>query len=228
MLGVADRSRDSSALHPTSRGRRHAGHTVIVRRESNRAFILSAVAPSVGCTSASYRMPAERGGHVTAYDQVKVWEIDEVQPQPRPLRPSRPPRPLRPRRPAGTADRPVRSENTRERAERRRKAERNDRLWVWARLSVVVILGAAVNWWPYGRSCGFGLAAYVAATAMIIVGGLWVVVCTWTCRMARTHAFAMLVTLWGVGLIAVEVMPRIGYAARPAAWLCGDSSRGTP
>ena len=228
MLGLADRSRDSSALHPTSRGRRHAGHTVIVRRESNHAFILSAVAPSVGRTSAFYRMPAERGDHVTAYDQVKVWEIDEVQAQPRPLRPARPPRPLRPRRPAGTADRPVRSENAREKAERRRRAERNERLWVWARLSVAVILGAAVNWWPYGRNCGFGLAAYVAATAMIIVAGIWVVVCTWTCRMARTHAFAMLVTLWGVGLIGVEVLPRIGYAARPAAWLCGDASRGTP
>lgn len=202
----------------------------MVRRGSNRAFILSVVAPSVGRTSACYKDSAERGDHVTAYDQVKVWEIQEVRPQPRPLRPppSRPPRPLRPRRPAGTADRPARSENTRERAERRRKAERNERLWVWARLSVVAILGAAVIWWPYSKSCGFGLAAYVAATAMIVVGGLWVVVCTWMCRMARTHAFAMLVTLWGVGLIAVEVLPRIGYAAQSAAWLCGDASRGTP
>ena len=94
-LGVADRTRDSSALQPVSRGLRHAGHNVMVRRGSNRAFILSVVAPSVGRTSACYKDSAERGDHVTAYDQVKVWEIQELQPQPRPLRapPSRPPRP---------------------------------------------------------------------------------------------------------------------------------------
>ncbi len=154
---------------------------------------------------------------MTAYNQVKVWEIDEVRP-----RPSRPSRPPQPRRPAKTDGGALRSEDTRERT------ERNERLWVWARLSVVAILGGAVLWWPYGRSCGFGLAAYVAATAMIIVGGLWVVVCTWTCRMPRTHALAMLVALWGVGLIAVEVLPRIGYAAQSAAWLCGDAPGGTP
>jgi hypothetical protein len=55
MLAIADRSRDASALHPASRGARHAGHTVIVRRESNHAFMLSAVAPSVGRTSAFYK-----------------------------------------------------------------------------------------------------------------------------------------------------------------------------
>jgi hypothetical protein len=114
----------------------------------------------------------------------------------------------------------------------RERSERNTRLSVWARLGVVAILGGAILWWPYGRSCGVGLATYLAATAMIIVGGLWVVACTWTCRMARTHALAMLVALWGVGLIAVEVLPRIGYArtdpVHPAAWLCGAPTRPTP
>lgn len=160
---------------------------------------------------------------MTAYDQVKVWEIDEIQP-----RPPRPSRPSRPRGPARADRRSLRSEDKREKAERRERAERNERLWVWARLSVVVSLSAAVLWWPYGRSCGVGLAAYVAATAMIIVGGLWVVVCTWTCRMGRAHAIAMLVALWGVGLIGAEVLPRIGYAAQSAAWLCGAAPRGTP
>lgn len=160
---------------------------------------------------------------MSAYEQVKVWEIDEIRPRPsRPLRPSppsRPPRPSRVRPPVSAERKRVRSEDTKERAERNRK------LGVWARLSVVVILAAAVLWWPYGKSCGFGLATYVAATAMIIVGGLWVCVCTWTGRMARTHAVAMLVALWGGGLIAAEVLPRIGYAARPATWLCGDVRR---
>jgi hypothetical protein len=127
----------------------------------------------------------------------------------------------------------MRIENRRRRPEdTRERAERNERLGVWARLGVVGILSAAILSWPYGKSCGVGLAMYLVATIMIIVGGVWVVACTWTCRMARTHALAMLVSLWGVGLIALEVMPRIGYAktdpAHPAAWLCGASPRAAP
>jgi hypothetical protein len=151
-------------------------------------------------------MPAERGERVPAYDNVKVWTVDPT--------PSVRRRPSRGRGPIRIEDRAESPEDIRERY------ERNEKLGVWARLVVVAILGVAILWWPYGRSCGLGLATYLVATAMIIVGGLWVVACTWTCRMARTHAIAMLVALWGAGLIAAEVLPRIGYARHPAAWLC--------
>lgn len=116
---------------------------------------------------------------------------------------------------------------TRTPEEVRERAERNEKLGIWARLLVVATLGTAILWWPYGRSCGFGLALYMAATTMIIVGGLWVVGCTWTCRMARTHAAAMLVALWGAGLMAAEILPRIGYASTSAVWFCGASARAT-
>jgi hypothetical protein len=144
---------------------------------------------------------------VSAYDNVKVWTVDPA-PKVRP-------------RPSSTRGKLRIETGARRHEDTRERAERNERLSVYARLAVVAILGGAILWWPYVRSCGFGLALYLAATAMIVVGGLWVVVCTWTCRMARTHALAMLVALWGAGLIAVEVLPRIGYARHPAAWLCG-------
>ena len=150
--------------------------------------------------------PAARE-RVPAYDSVKVWKID-------PARSTRT-GPSRLRSSAGSEGRAGNAEDTRERS------ERNVRLGVWARLIAVAILGSAILWWPYSRSCGWGLAAYLAATTMIIVGGLWVVACTWICRMARTHAFALLLALWGVGLIAVEALPRIGYAKSEASWLCG-------
>lgn len=65
---------------------------------------------------------------------------------------------------------------------------------------------------------------------MVSIGGLWVVTCTWSQRMARAHALAMLVTLWGVGLIAVEILPRVGYArtSQPVSWLCGATARNAP
>ena len=145
-----------------------------------------------------------------AYDQVKVWEIDpSAKERSRAVRP----------RPMGAEARtrplPQRFEDRRERS------ERNAKLGVWARLFAVALLGTAILWWPYTRSCGLGLSLYLAATTMIVVGGVWVVACTWIMRMARTHAVAMLVALWGVGLVVVEVLPRIGYAANQATWLCG-------
>ena len=146
-----------------------------------------------------------------AYDQVKVWEVDP-NPKVRP-RPARPPLASRSRGPV--------AEGRAHRVENRWKGwEIDEKFFVWARLGCVATLGTAILWWPYGRSCGIGLATYLAASTMIIVGGLWVVACTWISRMVRTHALAILVTLWGVVLITGEVLPRIGYAMVESTWLC--------
>jgi len=40
--------------------------------------------------------------------------------------------------------------------------------------------------------------------------------------MARTHILAMVLTLWGAALITAQVLPRVGYAANQATWLCGS------
>jgi len=148
---------------------------------------------------------------VPAYDQVKVWEADP-NPKVRP-RPTRPPLASRARGPV--------AEGRARRVEHKWKGwEIDEKVFVWARLGCVATLGTAILWWPYGRSCGIGLATYLAATMMIIVGGVWVVACTWISRMVRTHALAILVTFWGVALITGQVLPRIGYAMVEATWLC--------
>jgi hypothetical protein len=143
---------------------------------------------------------------VPAYNQVKVWTID-------PATEERFGSSTRPRQ-AGAERRPRRFVEARERS------EQHEKLWVWARLAVVALLGCAILWWPYGHNCGFGLSLYLAATTMIIVGGVWVVACTWIMRMARTHAVAILVALWGVALVTAQILPRVGYAQSAATWLC--------
>jgi hypothetical protein len=60
----------------------------------------------------------------------------------------------------------------------------------------------------------------MAATTMVVVGGIWVVACTWIVRMPRTHAIALVLVLWGVALITAQILPRIGYARTQAYWLC--------
>lgn len=142
---------------------------------------------------------------------VKVWTVDPV-------------REFR-RRVTRAANRAVTSSPVRRRPEDEwKRAARNAKLGVWGRLAIVVALGAAILWWPYARSCGLPLSVYLAAAAMIVIGGIWVMACTWTCRMARTHGVALAVTLWGLGLIALEVIPRSGSfsadAGQPVSWSC--------
>ena len=154
-----------------------------------------------------------------AYDQVKVWTVDPA----RPRAPKNPP----PRREPSTRQKIA---STRQRIAERwsRPAEKTltrfewkEEYSVWARFAIVTTLATAILGWPYGRSCGFGLALYLAATTMIMVGGVWVVACTWILRMARTHVLAVLITLWGAALVTAQVLPRVGYAASAATWLCG-------
>jgi hypothetical protein len=38
--------------------------------------------------------------------------------------------------------------------------------------------------------------------------------------MVRGHAVAMVMVLWGIALVAAQVLPRVGYAADAAKWWC--------
>lgn len=89
------------------------------------------------------------------------------------------------------------------------------------RLALVVALAVAINFWPYARSCGFGLAAFLGAEIALVLGSLWTALYTWRGRMAKGHTIALLVVLWGLVLLSAQVLPRVGYARTPAAWTCG-------
>jgi hypothetical protein len=91
----------------------------------------------------------------------------------------------------------------------------------WLRVLLVLLLAGAMPFWPYGRGCGFGLFAYMAASGVVVLGGVWAAVSTWHRRRPMAHALALLVTLWGIGLVAAEVLPRIGYAKQAVRWACG-------
>jgi hypothetical protein len=99
----------------------------------------------------------------------------------------------------------------------------------WVRLTLVVALAGSIHLWPYARDCGVGLGFYLAAETAITVGGVWVTVYTWIHRLGRTHVLACMMTLWGLGLLAVEVLPRVGYArvnaAHPPVWSCSTTQR---
>jgi hypothetical protein len=96
---------------------------------------------------------------------------------------------------------------------------------VFARLTLSVLLGVGMLFWPYAARCGVGLAAYLGATAAVVAGGVWSSVWTWRHRSGRAHTLALLIIVWGLVLAAIEVLPRVGYATptpeHPAVWSCG-------
>jgi hypothetical protein len=116
----------------------------------------------------------------------------------------------------------LRIQRAAEQREQQRKTDRANAIGVFARLSLVGALGAAINFWPYPRDCGMGLYGYLAAEGLIVTGGVWVAACTWRFRLPRMHIIASLVVLAGIGLLELEVLPRIGYARTTGVWSCGD------
>jgi hypothetical protein len=55
---------------------------------------------------------------------------------------------------------------------------------------------------------------------MVVVAGAWVAVASWARRHAAVHVLALLLILWGIALVAYEILPRVGYAAQRWSWQC--------
>lgn len=101
---------------------------------------------------------------------------------------------------------------------------RTSTLGVMLRLILAVALGIAMLFWPYSSRCGLGLFAYLGASAMVIVAGVWTSIWTWRNRSVQGHVLSLLLILWGIILGAQQVLPRVGYAKpdvlHPAIWMC--------
>jgi hypothetical protein len=111
-----------------------------------------------------------------------------------------------------------------EEEEQRRRDSLNGAVGAWTRLLLVVALAAGLYFWPYARDCGVGLYTFLGAEGAVVVGGVWVAVYSWRRRTGRAHMAAFVVLLVGVALVAVEVLPRVGYAKQnpiePVTWGC--------
>ena len=96
---------------------------------------------------------------------------------------------------------------------------------VWSCVGLGVLLGAALPQWPYGKACGWWLALYMAAVGTVVVAGIWGAHVSWRSRLGFAHMIAVCTIMWGLGLTAQEVLPRIGYAKVRLAWRCHDGGQ---
>ncbi|HXG45968.1 MAG TPA: hypothetical protein VNJ71_14545 [Gemmatimonadales bacterium] len=91
----------------------------------------------------------------------------------------------------------------------------------WLRVVLGLLLAVGITQWPYPNACGLNLAVYLGAIGGVVVAGLWSAVTSWQRRLGWAHTLSLLVVLWGLVLLAREVLPRTGYARTTAAWWCG-------
>jgi len=110
------------------------------------------------------------------------------------------------------------------RAETAAKQQKTSTLGVMARLTLAIAAAIAIIFWPYDARCGLQLAYYLAAVVAVTASGVWSAVWSWRHRSGRAHTVSLLLIVWGLVLGAMEILPRVGYAApsldRPAVWAC--------
>lgn len=95
-----------------------------------------------------------------------------------------------------------------------------ERLATWGRVLLGVGLAAGMSQWPYRHACGLSLALYLGATGVVVVAGIWGAEAAWRRRIGAAHVLSLVVVFWGLALVAGVLLPRLGYAADPATWLC--------
>ncbi len=97
---------------------------------------------------------------------------------------------------------------------------RRDAVGVWL-VAVLGALGALALWyWPYNKTCGTWLYGYLVGVAAVAACGLMTMRNAWTHRRGLAHVVGLLTFLAGLAFAAIEVLPRIGYAAVPHSWTC--------
>jgi hypothetical protein len=90
----------------------------------------------------------------------------------------------------------------------------------WLRVLLVLAFAVAVPFWPYPRACGINLFLYMGVITLLVVAGLWGAANSWSRRLGTAHVLSLLTVVWGLALLAAEVLPRVGYAAQSAQWMC--------
>jgi xanthine/uracil/vitamin C permease (AzgA family) len=95
-----------------------------------------------------------------------------------------------------------------------------DHIALWTRVGLGTTLGGLMTQWPYAHACGWPLAAYLGAVAVVVLAGIWIGLVSWKLRSGAAHLLAGLLLFWGLVLSAERVLPRIGYAAEHATWQC--------
>jgi hypothetical protein len=98
--------------------------------------------------------------------------------------------------------------------------------WIgtWTRVILGLLIGIGMTQWPYTHGCGLKFIFYMLGVFAVLAAGCWSSLSSWKRRLGVAHVLAQGLIIWGLVLAAREILPRIGYATVPAAWLCPDGA----
>jgi hypothetical protein len=91
---------------------------------------------------------------------------------------------------------------------------------VWLRALLGVAGAVALPFWPYSRSCGPLLGLYLLGAGAVAAAGIWTMRGSWTHRRGVANSVGVLILLAGLGLMALEILERSGFAAVHRTWIC--------
>jgi len=92
------------------------------------------------------------------------------------------------------------------------------RVWLTTLLGPVGI--AALAMWPYGTTCGTWLWVYLLGVLAVFGASLMAMRAAWQHRRPVAMAVGVLTLIAALGLAAMIVLPRVGYAAASLTWTC--------
>jgi hypothetical protein len=89
---------------------------------------------------------------------------------------------------------------------------------------LVTLLGpigaASLTIWPYQKACGLMLGVYLAGVLAVFGASIWAMRWAWVSRRGMALVVGTLTLVASLILAAAEILPRTGYAAVTAGWVC--------
>lgn len=95
---------------------------------------------------------------------------------------------------------------------------RSATVWLVALLGPVGAAGLAV--WPYPKACGLSLGVYLVGLLAVLGAAIWAMRTAWRAQRGLAMVIGTLTLLTALGLAAIEILPRVGYARTSLTWTC--------
>jgi hypothetical protein len=90
---------------------------------------------------------------------------------------------------------------------------------MWLKVGLAVAAAIGVTMWPYTHDCGPKLFLYIIATGTVTIAGAWGALASWSRRNGLAHVLSLAALIWGLGLTARIILPRLGTNTG-TEWFC--------
>jgi hypothetical protein len=91
-------------------------------------------------------------------------------------------------------------------------------LWLITLLGPIGAAGLAI--WPYPKACGISLGVYLVGLLAVWGASIWAMRTAWAAQRAAAMVIGVLTLIASLTLVALEVLPRVGYARTSLTWTC--------